>query len=239
LFRRSAVCRLHACSLEWSSRSWRPWSALGSLLLALRLLWLELGVEERATISFNKVVALCHHLMWGGDAGILPLAGHGSEERKGADVSSSAEGCWRGRLLLRLGEEISGSSSLAALHRWLPAIQLLSLMAVGQPLPPWSPASWREVYNLQAFVPDWRPSGADAVRSRRSTPSGHVPGGGALDCDRLLRQGFGGEGASGRPGLDCFSNICARVCSAIFKGHVVIFSGFEVLRVKFSPPTII
>jgi hypothetical protein len=42
-------------------------------------------------------------------------------------------------------------------------------MAVGQPLPPWSPASWRKVFNLQVIVPNWRPSGSKAVCSRCST----------------------------------------------------------------------
>ena len=196
------------------------WGAPGFLLPVLKLLWLELGAGSKTRISFNKAAARCHRLMWSGGGGNLPFAGRGGEERKCTGGSYSTSGCWRGSLLMRL----CGSSSLAALHRWQEAILLLNLMAVRQPLPRWSPADWRTVFYLRAFVPDWRPSSADAVCSRRSAPSGHVSGGGALDCDRLLRQGFVGEGARRRPGLDCFSYFCSRVFSANSKGHVVIFS---------------
>ena len=87
-------------------------------------------------------------------------------------------------------------------------------------------------------MPDWRPSCTDVVCSRRSAPSGHVPGGGVLDRGWLLRQGFGGEGATRRPGLDCFTNFCSRVLSAKFKGQVVFPFSFEVLYVTGAPPTI-
>ena len=92
------------------------WDGVGFFLLALRLLWSEMGVEGKATTSFNKAVARCYPLRWRRCAGRFPLAGRGGEERNFAGVLFSADAGWRRRLLLRLCEFFFGSSSSAALR---------------------------------------------------------------------------------------------------------------------------
>jgi hypothetical protein len=87
-----------------------------------------------------------------------------------------------------------------------------TLMAVWRLLPPWSPAKgghdlmslcWRKVvFNLKAIERFRRPFSSDAVCSRRCTPSGLVPGGAAIDRDRMHKREIGGEGARRRPRLD-------------------------------------
>jgi hypothetical protein len=64
--------------------------------------------------------------------------------------------------------------------------------------------------NLQAVMPQWRPSGAVTVRSRRTIPSGLVPGGSAAGRDSALWRRIGEEGADRRSGADCFSILCSR-----------------------------
>lgn len=84
----------------------------------------------------HKAVSGRHHLIWSTGAGNLLLAGRGGEERKGAGDLCSASGGWWGNFLLRCAANIFGSSSSVALHRRRPVVQLLSSMAVGQPLLP-------------------------------------------------------------------------------------------------------
>jgi hypothetical protein len=78
--------------------------------------------------------------------------------------------------------------------RWQEAILSPSSKAIGQPLPPCALCCWCMASLLQAVVPIWRSIDSETVCSRCSTPSGVVPGGGAVDCARQ-RHGSGGEGA--------------------------------------------
>jgi hypothetical protein len=108
----------------------------GQIWDALRLLWPELGMQEKATISFNKAISGRYHLMWSRGAGCLPLAGRGSEGSKHASDSCSTICGWWGNHLLLFGAKIHGSSSSSTLHQQWQIIQLLRSMVVGQPLSP-------------------------------------------------------------------------------------------------------
>ena len=75
-----------------------------------------------------------------------------------------------------------------------------------------------------------------AVCSRRSTPSGVVPGGAVVDRARM-RAVFGGAGAGRRPRRDCIPYLCSKVLCVIVKGPIIILVFFSVLLVMCTPPT--
>lgn len=102
-----------------------------------------------------------------------------------------------------------------------------------QPLPPSSSASAssgrrsKDLINLQAAMPQRRPSGSGVVCSRLLAPSGCVPGGVEADCAEL-RVRHTGEGA----GPGCVPHYLLRVFCAICKGLVVIFIFLSALSVR-------
>jgi hypothetical protein len=128
---------------------------------------------------------------------LLPI-GHGGEGKKGTNSMFCSSGVWRGgdSGAASYGSKISavwspsttmvegqmlqffGSSPSGALHLWPSGIRLLKIMVVGQQYLPWSRVYSRKVFNLEAFVPIWRPSSSKVVCYRPSTPSGHVLSGG-------------------------------------------------------------
>ena len=102
-----------------------------------------------------------------------------------------------------------------------------------RPLPPSSSASaWlrrrrsKDSINLQADMPQRRPSGSGVVCSRLPAPSGCVPGGIEADCAELC-DCHTGQGA----GPDCVPHYFLRVRCAICKGLVVIFIFLKALSV--------
>jgi hypothetical protein len=79
------------------------------------LLWSDLGVEGKATVSYNKVVVWCHRLMRRCGASKLSLAGLGGEGRKWTGALGSTAGRWRGSSLLRFGEYHTVTKSAAVI----------------------------------------------------------------------------------------------------------------------------
>jgi len=134
----------------------------------------------------------------------------------------------------------SPGSFLSAGLSWMPCavLLLLNLQVVRRLLPPRSTAAAcrRVKSNLLVLMPCWRPSCSSAVCSRRSTPSGSVPGGAVVDC-ASMRAKIGGAGARRRPGLDCFFLFCSKVLDVIVRDPVVILFSFLVLLVLCTPPT--
>ena len=200
-------------------------------------------------VFFNKRVACSHRCTRLLCVSLNLLAGRGGEE----EVSGGMTRFWmRKWLYLDAGAAFNWSDISTAsmpstmqaegqpLHlfgsfssttfQWREATQSPRSMAVGQPLPPCSPRCWRRALILQAVVPTRRSSGSETACSRCSTPSGVVPGGGAVDRTRR-RCGCGGEGARRDPGPDCFLAVSSRVFFAICQGQVVIPFFYEALSV--------
>jgi hypothetical protein len=80
-------------------------------------------------------------------------------------------------------------------------------------------------------MPLWRPFVFITICSCCSSPSGHVPGGTAVDRVLKIFQDLGEAGAGGRPGLDRVFHFASRVFSAISKDLIVISFYLEVLLV--------
>jgi hypothetical protein len=87
--------------------------------------------------------------------------------------------------------------------------------------PPWSlTTSCRKVFNLQTFVPYWRPCNSDTVCSCHCTLSGYVPGGVVVDRGPKLRLEIDEKGAGRRSELDFFFHFF-RVSGAKVEGQVI------------------
>jgi hypothetical protein len=240
----------------WSSSSdlGQIWRGLGLLCLTLMLWRLEIGVRMTSTrVSFNKAMVCgapdpSDYLFTGRYGGEWwswsEDAGDSGKEWLAAWWSSCGTArlccCDFGPVRRPLHINLGSDSSTACMSS--------TLMAERRLLPHCTPASGARdlIYfcrrmvlfiNLLALVPLWRPFNSDVVCSRCSTPSGHVPGGVAVDHSRMLWQGFGGEGARRSPGLDCFLQFCSRVFSAKVRGHVVFSFISEVLHVICTPLT--
>lgn len=195
-------------------------------------LWWKTEEKVFGASSFNK---RCFLLIWGLGVVMHLPAGHGGEGEMLSDMATFSSGGLRGDLKRQVG--VYHMAAMSCCH---------DPMAERRPLLPWMSAAGEKdliffcrhlvLFNLLAFVPLWRPFDSDAVCSRRSTPSGYVPGGFAADRARRWQE-LGGGGAERRTGLDCVSIFCPRVFSAKFRGVVVIFFIFEVLNVICTPPT--
>lgn len=170
------------------------------------------------TISSGKFCGLVHC-----SQDLKPLSFHrGVVEEGGPDeAGGGAAGLRQGSL-----EAAPGSASTVALF-WLP-----SLLVEGRPLPLSSSATnssgrrLKALHNLQALMPTRRPSGFGTASSRRSVPSGHVPGDEAVGCASRLHRG--GDGA----GPDCIFQFRSRVFCANCKDLGVLFYFMRALFVN-------
>lgn len=119
------------------------------------------------------------------------------------------------------GQPLHHSGSFPPMTLWQRrSVQSSDSRTVGQSLPPCLMCCGYRVLFLQAMAPTKRSSGSETACSRCTTPSGEVPGGGAVDRAWQLAR-CGGQGARRRSGLDCVFASRFRVFFANLQGHVV------------------
>lgn len=119
------------------------------------------------------------------------------------------------------GQPLHPSRSFSSTtHRRQGSVQSPKSMVVGKLLPPCTSCCWRKVFFLQAMVPIRRFFSSKTAWSHFPTPSGNVPGGGAVGRARMC-DGCGGEGAGETPGPDCVFVFCPTDFLVTLQGLVV------------------
>jgi len=172
-------------------------------------------------------ISSCRPVYGGQDMRRPPSRRGDVEEGKLSDFCCCVLGLRQGSTEAALGS----ASTVAWL--WLP-----SSMVEGRPLPPLSPVAassgrrLKEINNLQASMPSRRPLYSGTASSRRSVPSGSVPGDMAVGCAAMRLHG--GEGA----GPDCVFGFRSRVLCAKCKG-LVLFSYFLVALIVICNFTVV